>query len=325
MSGNLAFLCPPEQREWIESAAAKLGVTLKWVDSNQDRPDIAEQLRGMRAVIMGPAESPVELAKECPDVTFVQLYSAGFDRMDIRGLAELGVRVANNGGANAIAVSEHTVALIVALFRKLQLQFNATRDGRWNANIRQDWLHGAWEVAGKTVGLVGAAGRIGGRVARRLQGWECSIVYTDIIPMPEKDVARLGAERVPLSELLTTSDVVSLHVPLNDQTRHMISDAELGKMKSTAILINTCRGPVVDEQALIRAMQEGKIAGAGLDVLETEPAATDHPLLAMDNVLVTPHLATMTREAFERSRQFAILNAARAARGEEPEAVLPVV
>ena len=133
---------------------------------------------------------------------------------------------------------------------------------------------------------------------------------------------RLGAERVALSDLLETSDVVSLHVPLGDQTRHMISDNELGMMKSTAILINTCRGPVVDEKALIRAMQEGRIAGAGLDVLETEPAAADNPLLKMDNVLVTPHLATMTREAFERSRQFAILNAARAAQGEEPESVI---
>ena len=323
MSGNLASLCPEVRRQWIEAAAASLNIELKWVDSDQDQAVIADQLRGVTSVIMGPAEFSVELARACPDVKFVQMYSAGYDRMDISGLAELGVKVANNGGANAIAVSEHTVALIVALFRKLQLQFNATRDGLWNANIRQDWLHGAWEVAGKTVGIVGAAGRIGGRVARRLQGWECSIIYTDPVPMSEKDEARLGAKRVSLSELLKTSDVVSLHVPLSDQTRHMISDNELGMMKSTAILINTCRGPVVDEKALIRALQEGRIAGACLDVLEVEPADADNPLLKMDNVLVTPHLATMTREAFERSRQFAILNAARAARGEEPESVIP--
>ena len=322
MSNNLAFLCPEVRRQWIEAAAASLNIPLKWVDSDQDQGAIADQLRGVSSVIMGPAKFSVELAKACPDVKFVQMYSAGYDRMDISGLAELGVSVANNGGANAIAVSEHTVALIVALFRKLQLQFNATRDGLWNANIRQDWLHGAWEVAGKTVGIVGA-GRIGRRVARRLQGWECSIIYSDIVPMPEEDAAHLGAERVSLSDLLETSDVVSLHVPLGDQTRHMISDNELGMMKSTAILINTCRGPVVDEKALIRALQEGRIAGACLDVLEVEPADADNPLLKMDNVLVTPHLATMTREAFERSRQFAILNAARAARGEEPDSVIP--
>ncbi len=323
MSNNLAFLCPDVRRQWIEAAAESLNIELKWVDSDQDQEAIAEQLRGVNSVIMGPAEFSVELAKACPDVNFVQMYSAGYDRMDITGLADLGVRVANNGGANAVAVSEHTIALIVAMFRKLQLQFNATRDGLWNANIRQDWLHGAWELAGKTVGIVGAAGRIGGRVARRLQGWECSITYTDPVPMPEDDEARLGAKRVPLSELLQTADVVSLHVPLGNDTRHMISDAELAMMKPTAILVNTCRGPVVDEEALIRALQEERIAGAALDVLEVEPPTEDNPLLKMDNVLVTPHLATMTREAFERSRQFAILNAARAARGEEPEAIIP--
>ena len=152
MSNNLAFLCPEVRRQWIEVAAASLNIPLKWVDSDQDQGAIADQLRGVSSVIMGPAKFSVELAKACPDVKFVQMYSAGYDRMDISGLAELGVSVANNGGANAIAVSEHTVALIVALFRKLQLQFNATRDGLWNANIRQDWLHGAWEARAGSAG-----------------------------------------------------------------------------------------------------------------------------------------------------------------------------
>jgi len=124
---------------------------------------------------------------------------------------------------------------------------------------------------------------------------------------------------------LQTSDIVTLHVPLNRQTQGMISDREFDLMKPTAVLINACRGPVVDEAALIRALRDKKISAAGLDVLEQEPTPADNPLLDMDNVLVTPHLAEFAQESYDKSRAFAVQNAARVARGEEPESVvLPV-
>jgi phosphoglycerate dehydrogenase-like enzyme len=128
--------------------------------------------------------------------------------------------------------------------------------------------------------------------------------------------------RVSRDDLLRSSDVVTLHVPLLDSTRGMIDDRAFGLMKSTAILINTCRGPVVDEAALIRALRAGEIAGAGLDVLEEEPTPDDNPLLDMDNVAVTPHLASFAQESWEKSQRFAVENAARAANGEEPLAVV---
>ncbi|HBD84447.1 MAG TPA: lactate dehydrogenase, partial [Dehalococcoidia bacterium] len=171
-------------------------------------------------------------------------------------------------------------------------------------------------------GIVGL-GRIGSRVARRLQGWECEVVYSDIIDIPEELEQELNVTRLPLDEVLQTADVITLHVPLGPQTRHMISDREFDMMKPTVIFINACRGPVVDEAALIRALNDGKVAAAGLDVLEQEPTPVDNPLLKMDNVLVTPHLAAFSQEAGEKSRMFAITNSARVAGGDEPDSVVP--
>jgi phosphoglycerate dehydrogenase-like enzyme len=214
------------------------------------------------------------------------------------------------------------MGLIVSTIRKLQLQFNAVSAGEWAADIRTKWFSQAHEIAGKTVGIVGL-GRIGSRVARRLQGWECEVVYSDIIDIPEELEQELNVTRLPLDEVLQTADVITLHVPLGTQTRHMISDREFDMMKPTVIFINACRGPVVDEAALIRALNDGKVAAAGLDVLEQEPTPVDNPLLKMDNVLVTPHLAAFSQEAGEKSRMFAITNSARVAGGDEPDSVVP--
>jgi phosphoglycerate dehydrogenase-like enzyme len=162
-------------------------------------------------------------------------------------------------------------------------------------------------------------------VARRLQGWDCRLIYHDVAKFPPGLEEALHISRVSLDELLRTADIITLHVPLNRRTKGMISDKEFGLMKPTAVLINACRGPVVDEAALIRALKAQKILGAGLDVLEDEPTAANNPLLDMDNVLVTPHLAALAQESFEKSRAFAVRNAARVAQGEEPESVVDPV
>ena len=208
-----------------------------------------------------------------------------------------------------MAVAEHTIALLVNTIRKMQLQFNAVKAGEWAGDIRQAWFSQANEIEGKTVGIVGL-GRIGSRVARRLQGWDCDIIYADVVD-PEPGIEEeLNLRRVELDELLQESDIITLHVPLGRPTHHMISDREFDLMKPTVVFINACRGPVVDEAALIRALEAGKVAQAGLDVLEEEPTPVDNPLLHMDNVLVTPHLASFTQESGEKSRTFATYNAA---------------
>src|SRR5439155_1373248 len=155
-------------------------------------------------------------------------------------------------------------------------------------------------LEGKTVGIVGL-GNIGKKVARRLRGFECKIVYYDIIRLPEHEEDALGVRYVLLDELLATADVVTLHTPLTSVTQNMISDRQLALMKPTAILVNTCRGPVVDERALHKALITRRIAGAGLDVMVDEPPSKDNPLLNVDTCTITPHTAGPTWENSPRS------------------------
>jgi glyoxylate reductase/D-3-phosphoglycerate dehydrogenase len=300
------------------------GIEVVWVDSTQPLDQQAAQLREATAVIAAPPVFPVELALQCPNLKLVQTTSAGTNTLDIAALNELGIKVANNGGGNAVAVSEHTVALMVSVYRKMHLQFQAVKNRQWVGDIREKWFSQSYELTDKTVGIIGF-GRIGQRVARRLQGWDCRLIYHDIAKFPPGLEEALHITRVPFDDLLRTADIITLHVPLNRHTKGMISDREFDLMKPTAVLINACRGPVVDEAALIRAMQAQKILGAGVDVLEEEPTPADNPLLDMDNVLVTPHLAAFAQESFEKSRAFAVQNTARVARGEEPESVVEPV
>ena len=297
------------------------GIEVGWVDSSQSLDDQAPELRDAEVAIVAGAAVTVEVAARAPNLKLVQTTSAGTDTLDKTALGEMGIRVSNNGGGNAVAVAEHTIALLVSTIRKLQLQFNAVKAGEWAGDIRQAWFSQANEIEGKTVGIIGL-GRIGSRVARRLQGWDCQLIYTDVVD-PEPGIEeQLNLTRVPLDELLQEADIITLHVPLGAQTYHMMSDREFNLMKPSVVFINACRGPVVDEAALIRALQAGKIAQAGLDVLEEEPTPVDNPLLHMDNVLVTPHLASFTQESGEKSRTFAVYNAGRILRGEDPESVV---
>ena len=300
------------------------GVEITWVDVTQPLEQQAAQLRDARAVIAMPSAFPVDLALKCPNLKLIQTVSAGTNMLDIAALHELGVLVANNGGGNAVAVAEHTVTLMVSVYRKMHLQFQAVKNRQWAGNIREKWLSQAYELTDKTVGIVGL-GRIGQRVARRLQGWDCRLVYHDVAKFPPGLEEALHISRVSFDELLRTADIITLHVPLNRHTKGMISDREFSLMKPTAVLINACRGPVVDEAALIRALKAQKILGAGLDVLEDEPTSANNPLLDMDNVLVTPHLAALAQESFEKSRAFAVRNAASVAQGEEAESVVESV
>jgi phosphoglycerate dehydrogenase-like enzyme len=303
---------------------APAGVEITWVDVTQPLEQQAAQLHEARAVIAMPSAFPVDLALKCPNLKLIQTVSAGTNMLDIAALNELGILVANNGGGNAVAVAEHTVTLMVSVYRKMHLQFRAVKDRQWAGDLREKWLSQAYELTDKTVGIVGL-GRIGQRVARRLQGWDCRLIYHDVAKFPPGLEEALHITRVSLDELLRTADIITLHVPLNRRTKGMISDREFGLMKPTAVLINACRGPVVDEAALIRALKAQKILGAGLDVLEDEPTPANNPLLDMDNVLVTPHLAALAQESFEKSRAFAVRNAARVAQGEEAESVVEPV
>ena len=248
----------------------------------------------------------------------LQLLSAGYDRLDLDAFTKAGIPVANNGGANGPTVAEHTILLMLAVFKKLPLHHNALHSGKWlglSEGLRMR------ELRGKQVGIVGF-GHIGREVARMARGFLATVVYSDVQKAPVEVEESLGAKQLPLPELLASSDVVTLHTPLNDATRGLIDQGALTSMKSTAILINTSRGPVVRERDLAEALRNGGIAGAGLDVFDPEPLASDSPLLGMDNVVVTPHIAGTTIDTWSRRLEFAFGNIERVARGEAPEAVV---
>ena len=298
-------------------------VEIAWVDSNLDIDSAAEALKNTKSIILpaGRVSVSVELAKRCPNLRLIQTISAGTDYLDKTALGELAIKVSNNGGGNAVAVAEHTIALIVGVYRKMQLQYINVQDGKWQGNIKSEWSYQSHELTGKTVGIVGL-GRIGSELAKRLQGWDCEVIYSDVtseIPAVAKD---LNLERVSIEEIIEKSDIVTLHVPLNAQTRGMISDNEFDRMKSTSILINACRGAVVDEAAFIRAMESNKIMAAGVDVLEKEPTPENNPLIAHENVLITPHMAGLTQESITKSYAFAVRNAIKVSDGEEPDSVV---
>ncbi len=259
------------------------------------------------------------LYRAAPRLKLVQLLSAGYDNWDLDAARRAGVPLANNGGANAIAVAEHAIMLMLAVCRRLVWQHESVASGRWRGNTPPPRL---FELHGKTLGIVGL-GRIGKKVARLAGGFGMRVHYYDTTRLDEDAEDALGARFRLLAEILSTSDIVSLHVPLNEATRHMIGAAELARMRPSSVLINTCRGPVVDETALHAALAEGKLAGAGLDVFAAEPPPADHPLFGLDNVVLTPHLAGPTWESQRARLRNAFDNVQRVARGEPPLWVVP--
>jgi phosphoglycerate dehydrogenase-like enzyme len=206
------------------------------------------------------------------------------------------------------------------VLKRLVYHHNNVVAGKWR--VGDPAAERTRELAGKTLGIVGL-GNIGKKVARRAAAFDMSVQYYDIARLGEDAEDALGVRFVLLDELLRTSDVVSLHVPLDETTRGMIGTRELGLMRPSAIIVNTCRGPVVDEAALHRALVEGKIAGAGLDVLVDEPPAANHPLFALPNVTLTPHSAGPTWENWTARFRNGFDNIQRVAAGRAPKWVIP--
>jgi lactate dehydrogenase-like 2-hydroxyacid dehydrogenase len=216
--------------------------------------------------------------------------SVGYDHVDLAACRARGVAVGNTPGVLTETTAELTLALMLATARRLPEALAAVRDGSWGA-WQPEWLVGA-DISGSTVGIVGF-GRIGQAVARLLSGFCCRLLYSSPAPKPEAEA--LGASFTPLPALLAAADVVTLHAPLTEQTRHLINRTTLAQMKPTAILINTSRGGLVDQDALYAALRAGAIAAAGLDVTTPEPLPTDHPLLGLPNCVVLPHIGSASR------------------------------
>jgi phosphoglycerate dehydrogenase-like enzyme len=262
---------------------------------------------------------PASFYRAAPNLKLVQLLSAGYDAVDIEAARAAGVPVCNNGGANAISVAEHAIMLMLTVSRRVIWQHASVRAGRWRGNGPAPTMY---ELYDKTLGIIGL-GTIGKKVARLARAFGMRIVYFDVRRLTEDEEDAIGVKFRLLRELLRVSDFVSLNVPLNDSTRHLIGAGELALMKPTAILVNTSRGPVIDEKALHQTLSAGKIFGAGLDVFDQEPPPANNPLLQLDNVVLTAHFAGPTSDNHVARFRNAFDNIQRMVRGAPPLWVVP--
>ena len=284
-------------------------------------PEFAAALTAAEYVVgLGEVTMDDAFYRAAPKLKLIQLLSAGYDRVDIEAARRAGVPVCNNGGANAVAVSEHAMLLMLAVCRRLTWLHGNVVAGRWRGNDVANVK--LYELHGRTLGIVGL-GTIGKKTARLAKAFGMIVQYYDIARLTEDQADALGVRFRLLGELLRTSDIVTLHVPLTPRTRHMIGAAELKLMQKTAYLINTSRGPVVDEVALHAALTDAKIAGAGLDVFDQEPPPADNPLFRLDNVVLTPHYAGPTWDNQYTRFRNGFDNVQRVARGEAPLWVIP--
>jgi phosphoglycerate dehydrogenase-like enzyme len=248
--------------------------------------------------------------EQAPHLRLIQKLGAGVDTIDLEAARARGISVCNLPGTNAYAVAEHAIALMLAVLRKVPHFNREMRAGQgWNWPIERQSSLG--EIRGRSVGLVGY-GATASRLAPILEALGAKVLYAT-----RREVQEAHGTRVTLDELLERSDIISLHVPHNEATRGMFDRARIARMKRGAILINTARGGLVDQDALIEALRSGHLAGAGLDTFAIEPVDAANPLLALDTVVATPHVAWLTMQTFDRSLELMAENCRRLANGEE--------
>jgi glyoxylate reductase len=274
------------------------------------REELAKRAAGAQALLtMLTDRIDADLIAGCPELRAVSNYAVGYDNIDVRAAAERGIAVGNTPDVLTDATADLAFALFMAAARRLPEAAQSVREGDWLTWEPSGFL--GQDVYGATLGIIGM-GRIGRAVAQRASGFQMTVLHT-------------GRESgVSLSELLERSDFVSLHCPLTPETRHLIDAAALHRMKSTAVLINTARGPIVDQPALATALQEGRIAGAALDVTDPEPIGADDPLLKAPNLIVVPHIGSATGSARERMAEMAVENLLAALAGQPmPHGVSP--
>ena len=253
------------------------------------------------------------LMASCPRLICVGRHGVGLDIIDLDAATRLGIAVVHAPGANSSAVAEHTLMLILALRKKLIPMDRATRRKEWG----NDRHRGITELKGATLGIIGV-GNIGRQVAPLARAFGMRVIGYDPY-VPPDELERRGAEPVSeLGALLGQADIVTCHAPLTPETRHMINRTAIARMKAGAIFINTSRGPVHDERALFEALTTGKLRGAGLDVWEEAPPSTDNPLLALDNVVCTAHVAGVTEESSRIMATQVASEILRVLRGEKP-------
>ena len=270
------------------------------LDSDDDKERL-NSLIDADAVIVASRPFTRSLIDGAPALKFVHHQGVGYhDTVDTIALRERNIPLAITPGGTTIGVAEHTLMLILGILRRFPFADAELRQGRFHINTLRAVSR---ELRGRTVGLVGM-GRIGAAVAARLKPFDVTTIYFDPIGLPKEEEMALGVSRRDFGPLLGEADIVSLHVPLTADTRHLMNEQTFAAMKRGSYLINTSRGGLVDESALTGCLNDGRLSGAALDVFETEPPSNSNPLLKLSSVALTPHIAAGTRDAFLEKMNF---------------------
>ena len=285
------------------------GVTFRREDER-----VSEAVAEADFVLVATTRLTAEAIGQASRLRLIQHQGVGYDTIDLAAARARGVPVAICPAGTSIGVAEHVFLLLLAVYKRLLEADASLRRGEW---LQWALRPTSFEIAGKTIGLVGL-GRIGREVATRARAFAAEVVYFDSVRPDLATERELGVSFLPLDELLAVADVISLHVPLTPETRHLIDTAALAKMRPTAVLINTARGLLVDEAALADALRANRILGAGLDVFATEPPPNDHPLFVLPNAVVTPHIAAGTADALRAKMDACFANMRRVVAGAEP-------
>jgi D-3-phosphoglycerate dehydrogenase len=281
--------------------------------NNTDRPYQKEEMlnliRGIDGIIIGIDELSAEIIERADKLKVISKYGTGLDNIDLPMATKKKIIVTNTPQANVDAVADLVFGLILSLARRIPEADRKTKNGKWEKIIGKS----VWK---KTLGVIGL-GKIGKQVVKRARGFQMNILGFDLIK-DKKFASRYGIKYVSLEKLLQKSDYITIHLPLNNATRGMISYKELGKIKKEAFLINTSRGGIVDEQALYQALRNNQLKGAALDVYHNEPPV-ESPLKELDNVIMTPHIGAYTEEAIENMGMQAAQNLIDVLEGRKPK------
>lgn len=258
--------------------------------------DVAETIKDADIVLCNKTPITAESMKNAKKLKFIGIFATGFNHIDIEYAKNHGITVCNAGGYSTNSVAQHTFSLLLELVNKTSLYNKDVREGKWINNEIFTFSHlEIIELAGKTMGLVGC-GNIGIKVAKIANAFDMKVLVYTRSGGKDTDIIKY----VDFDTLLKKSDIISIHCPLNEQSRNLFNDETFSKMKDGSFLINTARGPIVNELSLKKVLESGKLRGAGLDVLEVEPLKKNSPLLQVKNLIITPHIAWAPRETRER-------------------------
>ena len=310
----LAGQYPAHTYETLQELLKDLPVELTAVDT----PEAYDAMTDAEIMILRIFKAPKAVIERNPNLKMIMRWGAGFDSVDIEYAGQRGILVTNTPGANADAVSELAVLLMLAVGRKVLCHTTCLRKGVWSKN---DFINSSFTLVNKTVGILGA-GNIGRKVAQRVQAFGAKTVYYDPFRLSEEREKAFNLKYMPLEELLPVADIITLHLPLTDETKHLIDAAAIEKMKTGAIIINTARGGLVDDCALFQAVQNGKLLGAGLDGVEREPLQPDDELFTNDNIVVTPHVGGGTADIGEAIMPMLVEDIRLFLNGEQPRFVV---